>query len=68
MYGGQFKDDPGGLQLKHDRRGLLSMANMGPDVRLGLSAEVVCSARLTGALACRPTRATSASWWRLHPT
>ena len=28
---GQFDDDPGGLALKHDRRGLLSMANMGPN-------------------------------------
>ena len=31
VFGGQFADDPGGLALKHDRRGLLSMANMGPD-------------------------------------
>lgn len=54
VFGGQFKDDPGGLKLKHDRccsasshsrvldmagsnkwaasrRGLLSMANAGPD-------------------------------------
>ncbi|PRW45561.1 Peptidyl-prolyl cis-trans isomerase D [Chlorella sorokiniana] len=31
VFGGQFKDDPGGLQLKHDRKGLLSMANMGPN-------------------------------------
>ncbi|KAL4422341.1 hypothetical protein ABPG75_008538 [Micractinium tetrahymenae] len=31
VFGGQFKDDPGGLQLKHDRKGLLSMANMGHD-------------------------------------
>lgn len=29
IYGGQFKDDPGGLLLRHDRKGLLSMANMG---------------------------------------
>ena len=28
---GQFDDDLGGLALKHDRRGLLSMANMGPN-------------------------------------
>eukprot|EP00877_Chromochloris_zofingiensis_P014813 jgi/Chrzof1/9586/Cz04g08140.t1 len=31
VYGGQFKDDPGGLALKHNRKGLLSMANTGPD-------------------------------------
>ena len=31
MYGGTFKDDRKGLKLKHDRKGLLSMANMGPD-------------------------------------
>lgn len=29
--GGRFKDDPGGLRLKHDRKGLLSCANLGPD-------------------------------------
>ena len=29
--GGQFRDDPGGLRLRHDRAGLLSMANGGPD-------------------------------------
>eukprot|EP00775_Hariotina_reticulata_P010533 gene10533-10693_t len=31
VFGGQFKDDPGGLKLTHDRKGLLSMANTGPD-------------------------------------
>ncbi|KAF6263699.1 cyclophilin-type peptidyl-prolyl cis-trans isomerase [Scenedesmus sp. NREL 46B-D3] len=31
VFGGQFKDDPAGLRLKHDRKGLLSMANTGPD-------------------------------------
>jgi peptidyl-prolyl isomerase D len=31
VFGGRFKDDPGGLKLKHDRKGLLSMANSGPD-------------------------------------
>eukprot|EP00879_Flechtneria_rotunda_P033495 GHRR01037106.1.p1 GENE.GHRR01037106.1~~GHRR01037106.1.p1 ORF type:complete len:396 (+),score=131.32 GHRR01037106.1:463-1650(+) len=31
VFGGQFKDDSGGLKLKHDRKGLLSMANTGPD-------------------------------------
>lgn len=29
--GGTFDDDPGGLALKHNRGGLLSMANIGPD-------------------------------------
>ncbi|KAG1675253.1 hypothetical protein FOA52_016284 [Chlamydomonas sp. UWO 241] len=28
-YGGAFKDDPGGLALKHNRKGLLSMDNDG---------------------------------------
>lgn len=28
---GQFDDDPAGLALKHDRFGLLSMANTGPN-------------------------------------
>lgn len=27
VFGGEFKDDDGGLKLKHDRKGLLSMAN-----------------------------------------
>ena len=31
IYGGHFKDDPGGLELRHTRAGLLSMANIGPD-------------------------------------
>lgn len=31
VFGGRFKDDPGGLQLKHEHKGILSMANMGPD-------------------------------------
>mmetsp|Transcript_44655 Transcript_44655/g.113025 ORF Transcript_44655/g.113025 Transcript_44655/m.113025 type:complete len:391 (-) Transcript_44655:100-1272(-) len=31
VFGGTFKDDPGGLKLKHEKKGLLSMANMGPD-------------------------------------
>jgi peptidyl-prolyl isomerase D len=30
-YGGYFKDDPGGLAIEHDRAGLLSMAQTGPD-------------------------------------
>lgn len=31
VYGGEFKDDAGGLKLKHVHKGLLSMANMGPN-------------------------------------
>ena len=30
-HAGQFKDDPGGLALRHEYKGLLSMANMGHD-------------------------------------
>lgn len=31
VFGGAFRDDRGGLALRHDRKGLLSMANAGPD-------------------------------------
>lgn len=31
IFGGPFKDDPGGLKLVHDRPGLMSCANLGPD-------------------------------------
>merc|ERR1712054_154456 len=31
VYGGKFNDEPGGLALKHTKRGLLSMANCGVD-------------------------------------
>lgn len=31
VFGGSFKDDPGSLELKHDRKGLLSIAHLGPD-------------------------------------
>lgn len=31
VFGGEFQDDEGGLILKHDKAGLLSMANMGHD-------------------------------------
>lgn len=31
VYGGHFKDDAGGLKLKHTHKGLLSMANLGHD-------------------------------------
>lgn len=32
----QFKDDPGGLRLKHDRKGLLSMVGAGPRAALAM--------------------------------
>jgi peptidyl-prolyl isomerase D len=31
VFGGPFRDDAGGLRLKHDRIGLLSSANAGPN-------------------------------------
>ncbi|KAL6748125.1 cyclophilin-type peptidyl-prolyl cis-trans isomerase [Haematococcus lacustris] len=31
VFGGKFKDDPGALQLKHDRKGLLCMSNSEKD-------------------------------------
>ncbi|GAQ77749.1 cyclophilin-like peptidyl-prolyl cis-trans isomerase family protein [Klebsormidium nitens] len=31
IYGPTFDDEPSGLKLKHDRKGLLSMANSGPN-------------------------------------
>jgi len=31
VYGGMFRDDPEGLKLSHNRTGLLSMANDGPN-------------------------------------
>ena len=31
VFGGQFEDDKGGLALRHDRGGMLSMANAGPN-------------------------------------
>jgi peptidyl-prolyl isomerase D len=45
IYGGQFKDDPGGLALRHDRPGLLSMANTGPDTNGSHFSIVVSPAR-----------------------
>ncbi len=31
VFGGTFKDDYRGLRMKHDKKGLLSMANAGPN-------------------------------------
>ena len=45
IYGGHFKDDPGGLALRHDRPGLLSMANTGPDTNGSHFSIVVSPAR-----------------------
>ncbi|PNW78007.1 hypothetical protein CHLRE_10g460600v5 [Chlamydomonas reinhardtii] len=35
IYNGEFHDDPGGLALKHTHKGLLSMANGGPNTNGG---------------------------------
>ncbi|EFJ49124.1 hypothetical protein VOLCADRAFT_74454 [Volvox carteri f. nagariensis] len=35
IFGGNFHDDPGGLKLKHTHKGLLSMANGGPNTNGG---------------------------------
>ena len=35
IYGGFFPDDPGGLALRHDAAGLLSVANSGPNTNGG---------------------------------
>ena len=44
VYGGMFKDDAGGLKLKHDRPGLLSAAHMGPNTNEGHFSILVNSA------------------------
>lgn len=41
---GRFDDDPGGLGLKHDRFGLLSMANSGPNTNTAHFSIVVAPA------------------------
>ena len=44
IWGGSFDDDPGGLKLKHERPGLLSAANGGPDTNSGHFSIVVSPA------------------------
>uniref|UniRef100_A0A7S0NSW6 Peptidyl-prolyl cis-trans isomerase n=2 Tax=Calcidiscus leptoporus TaxID=127549 RepID=A0A7S0NSW6_9EUKA len=44
VWGGAFDDDPGGLALKHDKPGLLSAANSGPDTNSGHFSIVVAPA------------------------
>ena len=44
VWGGAFDDDPGGLRLRHDRPGLLSAANAGPDTNSGHFSIVVAPA------------------------
>jgi peptidyl-prolyl isomerase D len=44
IWGGAFDDDPGGLELRHDRAGLLSAANSGPDTNSGHFSIVVAPA------------------------
>ena len=44
IWGGSFDDDPGGLKLRHERPGLLSAANMGPDTNSGHFSIVVSPA------------------------
>ena len=43
-WGSSFDDDPGGLKLRHDRAGLLSAANSGPDTNSGHFSVVVAPA------------------------
>jgi len=44
IWGGSFDDDPGGLALKHDKGGLLSAANSGPNSNSGHFSVVVSPA------------------------
>jgi cyclophilin family peptidyl-prolyl cis-trans isomerase len=44
VWSGSFDDDPGGLALHHDRPGLLSAANSGPDTNSGHFSIVVAPA------------------------
>mmetsp|Transcript_13430 Transcript_13430/g.22358 ORF Transcript_13430/g.22358 Transcript_13430/m.22358 type:complete len:252 (+) Transcript_13430:1-756(+) len=44
IWGGSFDDDPGGLALKHNKAGLLSAANSGPDTNSGHFSIVVAPA------------------------
>ena len=44
IWGGAFDDDPAGLALRHERPGLLSAANAGPDTNSGHFSIVVAPA------------------------
>ena len=44
IWGSSFDDDPGGLALKHDKAGLLSAANSGPNFNSGHFSVVVSPA------------------------
>ena len=44
IWGGAFDDDPGGLRLRHERAGLLSAANSGPNTNSGHFSIVVSPA------------------------
>jgi peptidyl-prolyl isomerase D len=44
IWDAPFDDDPGGLALRHDRNGLLSSANAGPDTNTGHFSIVVAPA------------------------
>ena len=54
---GSFDDDPGGLKLRHDRGGLLSAANSGPDSNSGHFSIVV---------GARHTHAHTHTWAQAH--
>ena len=53
IWGGSFDDDPGGLLLRHERPGLLSAANSGPDTNSGHFSIVVGARRATAHVVVR---------------